>query len=107
MTIIQDTVRYLDGSTASGKIVVSWPPFQFAGIAVAAGRKSFPIAANGTIQITCYPTIGAQPLGVYYTATYQLDKGSVYDEYWLVPSTPATSIPTIRASIPETPSIMI
>src|SRR5215831_7281336 len=107
MTTIEDTIRYLDGSLASGQITVSSPPFQFAGIAVASGRRSFPIGPDGTIQIPCFPTIGAQPVGVYYTATYELDKGSVYDEYWLVPSTISTNIPTIRASIPETPSILI
>lgn len=107
MTTIQDIVTYYDGSTASGKIIVTWPPFQYAGVAVAGGQQEYDIALDGSITITCYPCIGAQPQGVYYTATYELDKGAVYDEYWLVPATSPTTIGAIRAQSPATPSIMI
>ncbi|HXA25613.1 MAG TPA: tail fiber domain-containing protein [Acetobacteraceae bacterium] len=107
LTKIQDTVTYFDGSAASGKIVVTWPPFNYAGIAVAAGQQEYDLAPDGSVVIECYPCVGAQPLGTYYTATYELDKGAVYDEYWLVPATPTTTIGVIRVSVPETPSIMI
>lgn len=107
MTTIQDKITYFDGSTATGKIVVTWPPFDYGGMAIAAGQQEYPIAADGTVTITCYPCVGAQPFGTYYTATYELDKGAAYDEYWLVPSASPTTIGAIRVSVPQTPSIMI
>lgn len=102
VTTIKDTITYADGSVASGKIVLTWPPFSFAGVTVIGGQRAFWIAPDGTISISCYPTIGALPQGVYYTATYELDRGSVYDEYWEVPSLPQTTIGAIRV-IPEMP----
>lgn len=93
MTTIQDTVTYGDGSVASGRIILTWPPFSYAGAALAAGQKAYPIGADGSVTITCYPSVSA---GIYYTATYQLDTGAVYDEYWLVPDTGTTTIGAIR-----------
>jgi hypothetical protein len=107
MTTIQDIVTYFDGSIATGRIVVTWPPFQYGGVTVAAGQQAYPIAPDGSVVITCYPSVGALPPGTYYTATYELDKGAAYDEYWLVPSTPTTTIGAIRASVPVSPSVMI
>lgn len=108
MTTIQDKVTYADGSTAVGKIILTWPPFQFGGVAIAAGQQEYPLAPDGTVTITVYPCVGAQPVGLYFTATYELEKGAVYDEYWLVPDTPkATTIGAIRVQAPATPSVMI
>lgn len=98
MTTIQDTITYFDGSVATGKIIVTWPNFISAGMSIAAGQQAYPIAADGSVVITCYPNIG--PQGVYYTATYMLDRGAVYDEYWLVPDTGTTTIGAIRVSAP-------
>lgn len=98
MTTIQDTITYYDGSIASGRIILTWPPFLYAGMAIAAGQQAYPIAPDGSVTITCYPNVG--PQGVYYTATYQLDKGAVYDEYWLVPATSVTTIGAVRVSVP-------
>ena len=98
MTTIEDTITYFDGTVASGRIVLTWPPFAYAGTAVAAGQQAFEIALDGSISITCYPCVGALPAGTYYTATYQLDKGPVYDEFWVVPSSGPTNIASIRVS---------
>jgi len=107
LTTIHDIVTYFDGSIATGRIVVTWPPFIFGGVAVAGGQQVYPIGPDGSVTVICYPSIGAQPLGTYYTATYELDRGPVYDEYWLVPAIPQTTIGAVRASFPATPSIMI
>ena len=103
MTTITDTVLYADGTTAKGSIVVTWPPFQFAGVSVFGGQTEFEVGAGGKISFTLYPNVGAQPVGTYYTAAYKLDRGPVYREYWVVPSSPPTvSIGSIR-TIPEMP----
>lgn len=102
MTTIRDTITYADGSLASGRIVLTWPPFQFAGISVFGGQQAFEIAPDGTVEINCYPTVGALPQGVYYTVSYRLDRGPVYREYWVVPSLPSATIGAVR-TIPEMP----
>lgn len=103
MTTIQDMVMYADGTMASGEIVLTWPPFQFAQTTISGGQKTFPIALDGSISIPLYPTVGAQPTGVYYTVAYCLDKGPVTREYWVVPQTPSVvSIGSVR-TIPEMP----
>ena len=96
MTTIQDKLTYFDGSPASGQIMLTWPPFLYAGIAVAGGQKTYVIAADGSVTITCYPNIGAQPDGTFYTATYELDGGAVYDEFWQVPDVAQTTIGAVR-----------
>lgn len=98
MTTIQDTITHFDGSAASGEIVVTCPPFQYAGVAVAAGQKRYTIGANGSITITCYPSVG----GIYFTATYQLDQGAVTTEYWSVPDTSnIITIGAVRVNLSE------
>lgn len=102
-SMIQDSVLYADGTAASGKIWLTWPPFQWANVTIVGGQQAFPVAPDGTISIPCFPTIGAQPGGVYYTVVYELDKGPVYREYWAVPPTPTVvSIGAVR-TIPEMP----
>lgn len=99
MTTIQDVVTYADGSIAVGKIILTWSPFSYLGTAIAAGQQTYPIAPDGSIAITCFPSVGVP--GAFYTATYQLDKGAVYDEYWAVPATNAPiTIGTVRVLVP-------
>lgn len=100
--MIQDSVTYADGTRASGQIVLTWPPFVWAGVTITSGQQAFDIAPDGTISIPCYPTVGAQP-SVYYTASYRLNRGALYTEYWAVPPSPSVvSIGAIR-TIPEMP----
>lgn len=100
MTTIQDTITYADGTVGSGQIVVTWPPFSVNSVTIIGGQQAFLINPDGTVSITLYPTANA---GVYYTASYQLDRGPVYTEYWNVPALPnPTSIAAIR-TIPEMP----
>jgi trimeric autotransporter adhesin len=103
VTTVQDTITYADGTTASGSIVLTWPPFQFSGVTITGGQSEYEIGLDGAISISLYPTVGALPSGVYYTASYHLDQGSVYEEYWVVPSVPAvTGIGALR-TIPLMP----
>jgi hypothetical protein len=102
VTTIHDSVIYADGTAASGKLVLTWPPFQFQGVTITGGQEEFLIAFDGTVTIDCYPTAGALPAGVYYTVSYQLDKGPVYEEYWVVPNLPVTTIGAVR-TVPGMP----
>ena len=103
MTTIQDTVTYADGTAASGEIVVTWPPFIApVGTTVAGGQQKYEIGPAGAISIRCFANAGALPPGTYYTASYRLDRGAVYDEYWVVPNVPTVNIGAIR-TIPEMP----
>lgn len=103
MTTIKDSITYADGTLATGRIWLTWPSFQWSGTTIVAGQQAFVIAPDGTIMINCFPTIGAQPPGVYYNAIYELDKGPVFREYWAVPATPqVVTIGSIR-TIPEMP----
>lgn len=103
MTRIQDTILYADGSFASGRIVLTWPPFQFGGVTIVGGQREIVITPNANnFDFSCQPTVGALPTNVYYTASYRLDRGPVYDEYWVVPSGLNTTIGAIR-TIPEAP----
>jgi hypothetical protein len=107
VTTIQDKITYFDGTVASGQIVLTWPPFVYGGQTVAAGQQTYVIAPDGSVTIVCYPTVGALPPGTYYTATYELDRGAVYDEYWVVPAVATVTIGAIRVSVPMTPSVMV
>jgi hypothetical protein len=101
MTTVQDTLLYADGTSPLGTITLTWPAFQWAGITVAPGQQAYSIGSAGAISIELYPTVGAQPAGVYYTAVYKLDKGPVYREYWAVPSSPpVVTVGSVR-TIPE------
>lgn len=102
MTTIKDSITYADGTVATGRIWLFWPPFQFAGVTITGGQRAFDIAPDGTISIPCFPTVGALPQGVYYLAVYKLDRGPVYREYWVVPPLPIVNIGAIR-TIPEMP----
>lgn len=103
MTTIHDSITYADGTLATGAIVLTWPPFVWSGITIVGGQQSFEIAPDGTINIPLYPTVNATPQPVYYTASYRLNRGPVYREYWNVPPTPpVVTIGSVR-TIPEMP----
>jgi hypothetical protein len=106
MTTVQDTLTYADGGLVNGRVIVSWPVFQFDGVAVAGGQQSWDIV-DGVLDVELYSNISAQPIGVYYTATYELDEGPIYEEYWIVPNLPTVNLGQIRAAFPQTPSVMI
>jgi hypothetical protein len=106
MTTIQDTLTYADGSLVNGQVVVSTPGFQSGGVPVAGTVQSYDIV-NGNLTIALYSNANAQPLGVYYTAKYELENGALYDEYWIVPNLPTVNLGQCRVSFPPTPSVLI
>jgi hypothetical protein len=106
MTTVQDTLYYADGKKANGQVVLNWPMFQSNGTAVAQGQQIYPIV-DGQIQITLYPNTSAYPAGTYYTATFELEEGAVYEEYWIVPNVVTATLPQIRAAFPPAPGMFI
>src|SRR5215471_11217501 len=107
MTNVQYTLTYADGSLANGRLVIYWKPFSMTGnVPVAGGMLDYDIV-GGMVSVSLYPNVGAQPLGTYYTAKYELENGAVYEEYWRVPDLPTASLTQVKDDFPETPSVMI
>ena len=106
MTTIQDTLTYADGRLANGQIVVSWPAWQSNGTPIAGGMQTFPVV-NGAVDIDLYSNVNARPTGMYYTATYELDEGAVYTEWWILPNLPMVKLGQVKVAFPTAPSAMI
>jgi len=106
MTTITDTITYADGRLANGQVVVSWPPFDLDGATVAGGQQAWPIV-NGALSVTLYANINARPVGMFYTAVYELDEGALYKETWIVPDLPTVTLGQIRVAFPVAPSALI
>jgi len=106
MTTVQDTLTYADGRKINGQVVITWPVFQFDGVAVASGMQTYEIV-DGVLDVNLYSNLNAQPLGVYYTVVYELDEGARYEEYWIIPNLPSVNVGQIRVNFPQTPSVMI
>jgi hypothetical protein len=99
-TTVQGTVYNASGAPASGIVQLSWPAFTTnAGQAVAAGRTTVNIGADGFLTVNLAPNSGAQPAGLYYTAIYHLNDGTTSTEYWTVPATPQATIAQVRAQV--------
>jgi hypothetical protein len=107
MTNLVDTLVDADGALAEGQVTLYWPMFMSGGSAITQGQKTYEIE-NGQINLSLYPTVTAQPNGSYYTATFELMNGSVYDEYWLVPDQAnPVKLNQVRAMFPPSPGIFI
>ena len=106
MTTIQDTLTYIDGSKANGRLVVSWKPFTVSGVNAAGGELEWEIV-DGVVDISLYSNTGALPSGSYYVAKYELENGAVYNEQWMVPNLPIVNLGQVRVSFPPSPSVMI
>jgi hypothetical protein len=65
-TRVNDTVYRADGLAAAGTLVISWPAFTSANNeAVAAGRMTVPIGANGAVDVALVPNTGSTPASFY------------------------------------------
>jgi hypothetical protein len=106
MTTIQDTLTYIDGSTANGRLVVNWKPFTIGNVNAAGGELDWEIV-DGAVSISLYSNAGALPSGAYYVAKYELENGAVYTEQWVVPNLPVVNLGQVRVSFPPSPSVMI
>ena len=99
-TSVQGTVYSASGLPCAGSLQLSWPAFTTASNqAVAAGRKTVEIGADGFVSISLAANVGATPAGLYYTAIYHLSDGTTSTEYWVVPSAAQASIGQVRAQL--------
>lgn len=99
-TTVQGTVYLANGQPASGTVQFSWPSFTTAsGQAIAAGRTSIVLPADGFLSINLAPNQGSNPAGLFYTVTYNLSDGSAHNEYWTVPAAAQATIGSVRAQV--------
>ncbi|GAA3752698.1 hypothetical protein [Terriglobus aquaticus] len=101
LTSVSDTVLSASGAPAQGTVLISWPTFTAAnGAAVQQGSTSVTLGANGALTVSLAPTVGATPIGTFYTAVYHLADGTVTREYWQVPAsgTPV-NLAAVRTSV--------
>ena len=97
-TTVQGTVYLANGSPGSGTLQVSWPAFTTASNqAVAAGKLTVNIGADGFASVNLAPNLGSSPAGLFYTAIYHLSDGTTSTEYWIVPA--AASIADSRRAL--------
>ncbi|MBI3933486.1 MAG: hypothetical protein HY316_02260 [Acidobacteria bacterium] len=109
---VSDTLYNADGSTASGRIVISWDPFTTGDNAtIDGGTLSYTIPASGvdagTVDVSLAPNAGASPAGTSYRVRYYLANGASYTETWVVPASGPVAIREVRVTVPPTPSITI
>lgn len=98
-TTVADTVYQADGTAASGNVIITWPAFVSAsGAAIAGGKTSVALGANGALSVALVPNAEATPAGVYYTVVYQLGPGQVKTEYWVVPTESPANLATVRTT---------
>ena len=117
LTTVSDTIKYADGTTASGQVLISWDTFTTAGgTVVAAGEKSVKVTL-GVFSTTLEPNDTATP-SASYTVKYNLTKGAVSSgtwvrgtnqiEYWVVPtSATAVTISSVRTATAVTSTMTL
>ena len=99
-TTVQGTVYLANGSPGSGTLQVSWPAFTTASNqAVAAGKLTVNIGADGFASVNLAPNLGSSPAGLFYTAIYHLSDGTTSTEYWIVPAAAQASIGQVRSQV--------
>ena len=99
-TTVQGTVYLANGSPSSGTLQVSWPAFTTASNhAVAAGKLTAKIGADGFVSVNLAPNLGSAPAGLFYTAIYHLSDGTTSTEYWVVPAAAQASIGQVRSQV--------
>ena len=101
LTTLKDTVLSASGAPAQGTVLISWPTFTAAnGAAVQQGSTSVTLGSNGALIVSLAPTVGATPIGTFYTAVYHLADGTVTREYWQVPvSGNAVNLAAVRTGV--------
>ncbi len=99
-TTVQGTVYLANGLPATGTLQLSWPAFNApGGAAVAAGRTTVPMGADGFFSVNLAPNLGATPAGLFYTAVYHLSDGTTSTEYWVVPEAAQATLAQVRAKV--------
>jgi hypothetical protein len=99
-TTVQGTVYLANGEAGSGMLHVSWPAFTSAnGEAVVADSADVTIGQDGFLSVNLAPNQGAMPAGLYYTAVFYMNDGSVSTQYWVVPSAAQTTLAQVQAQV--------
>ena len=106
MTQITGLLHEADGTLANGTAVISWTAFSTHEVVIVGGQKLVDIV-DGQFSVELYPTISAFPKGMYYTVRMELESGSIYEEYWIVPDLPAVTIEQVRSMFPVEPGMFI
>ena len=82
-TTVQGAIYLASGAPGSGTLQVSWPAFTTSSNqAVAAGKLTTNIGADGFVSVNLAPNLGSSPAGLYYTAIYHMSDGTTNTEYW-------------------------
>ena len=98
-TTVQVTVYLANGSPGSGTLQVNWPAFTTAsGQAVAGGKMTMDIGADGFVSVNLAPNLGSSPAGLFYTAIYHMSDGTTSTEYCFMPGTDSDLV--MRSSQP-------
>jgi hypothetical protein len=99
-TTVQGTVYLANGSPGSGILQVSWPAFTTSSNqAVAAGKVTMEIGADGFVSVKLAPNLGSSPAGLFYTAIYHMSDGTTSTEYWVIPAAAQASIGQVRSQV--------
>ena len=99
-TTVQGTVYLANGSPGSGTLQLSWPAFTTASSqAIAAGKVTATIGADGFVSVNLTPNLGSSPAGLYYTAIYHMSDGTTSTEYWVVPAAAQATIAQVRSQV--------
>ncbi len=99
-TTVQGTVYLANGAPGSGTLQLSWPAFTTSdNLAVAAGRTTVAIGADGFLSVNLAPNLGAAPAGLYYTAVYHMTDGTTSTEYWVVPEAAQANLASVRSQV--------
>lgn len=99
-TTVHGTLYLANGTPGAGTLQLSWPAFTTAdNHAVAAGRSTIKVGADGTMSVDLAPNLGSSPAGLYYTAVYHMSDGTTSTEYWVIPPGDPISIAEVRAQV--------
>lgn len=105
---ISDTLRYTDGSLASGSVTISNSTtfVTAAGGLIVAGSRRYTITA-GVLSVDLEPNDTAVPSGTSYSVSYTLGRGT-YTERWVVATSASpVTIAAVRVSTIPTPGLTI
>ena len=107
-TAVSDTVLSASGTPAQGTLLISWPSFTSAtGAAVQQGATSVTLGPTGSLSVSLAPTVGATPIGTFYTVVYHLLDGTVTREYWQIPASgsPVTLLAVRTGVLPSSVAV--
>ena len=85
LTTIQDTLFKADGTRFNGSITIQWNTFDAANAGLIVQQSSSVSIANGNLQVSLAPNLGATAPANVYRVLYQSDGRNQFTETWTVP----------------------